>query len=74
MPPHLLAVLPKDNAMQIHKTPLKLVMEEDKQHQRTNNICLYYGELGHVACECLKKHGQHTCHLYYQPPIRRVKK
>jgi hypothetical protein len=35
-------------------------MEEDKQHQCSNNICLYYGELGHVACECLKERGQHV--------------
>jgi hypothetical protein len=35
-------------------------MEEDKQHQHTKNICLYYGELGHVVCECLKKCGQHV--------------
>ncbi len=35
-------------------------MEEDKQYQCTNNICLYYGKPGHVACECLKKRGQHV--------------
>jgi hypothetical protein len=44
-------------------------MEEDKQHQCINNICLCYGEPGHVACECLKKRGQHvTCAISITKP------
>ncbi len=35
-------------------------MEQKKQHQRTNNLCLYYGKLGHVARECPKKCGPHV--------------
>jgi hypothetical protein len=46
--------------MQIDKTIFKPFMEQKKQHQRTNNLCLYYGKLGHVARECPKKCGPHV--------------
>jgi hypothetical protein len=34
-------------------------MEQKKQSRHTNNICLYYGKLGHVVHECPKKCGAH---------------
>jgi hypothetical protein len=50
--------------MQIDKTRFKPLTKQEKQRQHTNN-CLYCGELGHVACECLKKHGPHETHAIF---------
>jgi hypothetical protein len=48
--------------MQIDKTRFKPFTKQEKQHQRTNNLCLYCGEPCHIVCECLKKNGPHaTC-------------
>jgi hypothetical protein len=52
--------LPKDNPMQIDKIIFKSLMEQEKQCQCTNNLCLYCGKLGHGAHECPKKCGPHA--------------
>jgi len=46
--------------MQIDKTRFKSFMEQKKQCQHTNNLCLYCGKLGHVAHECPKNCGPHV--------------
>jgi hypothetical protein len=38
-------------------------MKQEKRHQCTNNLCLYYGKLGHVVHKCPKKHGPHVAHV-----------
>jgi hypothetical protein len=40
-------------------------MEKEKQHQRTKNLCLYYGKLSHVAHKCPKKHDPHVTHTIF---------
>jgi hypothetical protein len=40
-------------------------MEQKYIYQHTNNFCLYCGKLGHVVCECLKKHGSHAAHATF---------
>jgi hypothetical protein len=60
-----LATSPKDDPMQINKTRFKPFMEQEKQSQCTNNLCLYCEELGHVVCECPKKCGAHATHAIF---------
>jgi hypothetical protein len=76
MPAQFSTTLPKDNPMQINKTRFKPFTEQEKQHQRTNNLCLYCEEPGHVVHECPKKHGPHATahHFYYQSITRGVGK
>jgi len=59
MPIQPSTTLPKYNPIQIDKTRFKPFMEQKKQCQHTNNLCLYCGELGYVVRECPKKHGPH---------------
>ncbi len=51
--------------MQIDKTRFKPLTKQEKQCQRTNNLCLYCGKPCHVACECVKKHGPHETHAIF---------
>ncbi len=36
--------------MQIDAVKFKPLTEAEKLRRRTNNLCLYYGNLGHIAC------------------------
>jgi hypothetical protein len=51
--------------MQIDKTRFKPLMEQEKQHRRTRNLCLYYEKLGHVVHKCPKKHVPHVAHTIF---------
>lgn len=53
-PPHHPHWWHVDDPMQINKRQFKLLMEQDKQWL-TNKLCLYYGELNHIANNCSKK-------------------
>ncbi len=55
-----LVTLPKDDPMHIDKTRFKPLMEQEKQCQHTNNLCLYCGKQDDVIRECPKKHGPHA--------------
>jgi len=41
--------------MQIDAAKFKPLTEAEKLRQRTNNLCLYYGNLGHIARQCPQK-------------------
>jgi hypothetical protein len=41
--------------MQINAAKFKPLIEAEKLHRRTNNLCLYYGNPGHIACQCPQK-------------------
>jgi hypothetical protein len=51
-----------DNPVQINKTQFKPFIEQENQCWSVNNLCLYYGELGHIVGACLKKCVQHVTH------------
>jgi cellulose synthase/poly-beta-1,6-N-acetylglucosamine synthase-like glycosyltransferase len=38
--------------MQINAAKFKPLTEAEKLHQRTNNLCLYCGNPGHIARQC----------------------
>jgi hypothetical protein len=61
------ATLPKEDPMQIDRTRFKPLMKQEKQRQHTNNLCLYCGKLGRVACKCPKKCGSHVAHAISIP-------
>jgi hypothetical protein len=46
--------------MQIDKIRFNPFIEQEKQCQHINSLCLYYGEPGHVVCECPKKSCPHV--------------
>jgi hypothetical protein len=41
--------------MQIDAAKFKPLTEAEKLHRRTNNLCLYYGNPGHIARQCPQK-------------------
>jgi hypothetical protein len=41
--------------MQIDIAKFKPLTEAEKLHQRTNNLCVYYGNPGHIARQCPQK-------------------
>jgi hypothetical protein len=58
-PKHMMST-PNDDPMQIDKTQFKPFIEQKKQHRRINNLCLYYGSLGHIASAYPNKCVQHV--------------
>jgi hypothetical protein len=51
--------------MHIDKTRFKPLMEQEKQHRGTKNLCLYYEKLGHVAHKCPNKHDPHVARTIF---------
>jgi hypothetical protein len=41
--------------MQINAAKFKPLIEAEKLRRRTNNLCLYCGNPGHIACQCPQK-------------------
>jgi hypothetical protein len=41
--------------MQIDAAKFKPLIEAEKLRQRTNNLCFYCGNLGHIARQCPQK-------------------
>jgi len=61
--------LAKKWPMQIDKTRFKPLIKQEKQHRRTNYLCLYCGEPSHLVYECLKKCGPHaSCAIFVINP------
>jgi hypothetical protein len=42
-------------SMQIDAAKFKPLIKAEKLHRRVNNMCLYCGNLGHIACQCPQK-------------------
>jgi hypothetical protein len=42
-------------SMQIDTAKFKSLTKVEKLRRRTNNLCLYYGNPGHIACQCPQK-------------------
>jgi hypothetical protein len=41
--------------MQIDAAKFKPLIEAEKLRRRINNLCVYYGNPGHIVCQCPQK-------------------
>ncbi len=56
-----------DHPMQIDKTRFKPLVEHENQCWRVNNLCLYYGKVGHIVGAYLNKCVQHVATPQFLP-------
>jgi len=51
---------PNDDPMEIDHTWFKPLIEQEKQRQHVNNLCLYYGKSSHMINDYPNKCVQHA--------------